>query len=384
MLLAFKNGKLLTDAGIEGGQTLLVRDGRIEAVVHAREIVGAEQTIDLGGQLLVPGFIDTQVNGGGGVLFNDDPSVESIAAIGRAHRRFGTTGFLPTLISDDLHVVEQAIEAVRDAITQGVSGVLGIHIEGPFLSNERRGVHDSSKLRSLNGEAVDLLSTPHGGVTMVTLAPECTTPSIIHALSDAGVIVSAGHTNATYDELQPGLAAGVRGFTHLFNAMSQLTPREPGAVGAALAHADSWVGLIVDGHHVHPEVLKLALRAKALDRFMLVSDAMPSVGADVNEFRIQGRLITINGDRIVDDEGRLAGAHLDMASAVRNTCEMLGVSLTDAVRMASRNPAEFLKLGGDRGRISPGQRANLALVDDEVNVLETWIDGVQGSSRESA
>jgi N-acetylglucosamine-6-phosphate deacetylase len=367
---------MLTDAGIESGKTLLVRNGRIEAIVGASAVIGPDRTVDLNGGLLLPGFIDTQVNGGGGVLFNDDPSVESIAAIGRAHRRFGTTGFLPTLISDDLHVVARAIDAVRDAITQGVPGVLGIHIEGPFLSDARRGVHDSSKLRSLDDDAVKLLSTPHGGITMATLAPERTTPAFIRALSDAGVIVSAGHTNATYDELQPSLLAGVRGFTHLFNAMSQLTSREPGAVGAALAHAQSWVGLIVDGHHVHPEVLKIALRAKQLDRFMLVSDAMPSVGADVNEFRIQGRLITIEGDRIVDDEGRLAGAHLDMAGAVRNACQMLGLPLADAVRMASRNPAEFLKLGDETGRIAPGQRANLALVDDEINVLETWIDGV--------
>jgi N-acetylglucosamine-6-phosphate deacetylase len=373
MLLAYRNGRILTDTGIESGKTLLVRDGIIEAIVGASAVFGPDRTIDLDGGLLIPGFIDTQVNGGGGVLFNDDPSVESIALIGRAHRRFGTTGFLPTLISDDLHVVEQAIESVRDAIAQGVPGVLGIHIEGPFLSNERRGVHDSRKLRSLDEDAVKLLSTPHGGVTMATLAPECTTPANIRALADAGVIVSAGHTNATFDELQPALAAGVRGFTHLFNAMSQLTSREPGAVGAALAHADSWVGLIVDGHHVHPEVLKIALRAKRGDRFMLVSDAMPSVGADVNEFHIQGRLITIEGDRIVDDEGRLAGAHLDMASAVRNTCQMLGVPLADAVRMASRNPAQFLKLGDRMGRIAPGQRADLALVDDDLNVRETWI-----------
>jgi N-acetylglucosamine-6-phosphate deacetylase len=374
MLLALKNGRLLTDAGIESGRTLLVRNGRIEAIVGAREVLGPDRVVDLNGHLLVPGFIDTQVNGGGGVLFNDDPSVDTIAAIGRAHRRFGTTGFLPTLISDDLSVVALAIEAVRQAIVRGVPGLLGIHIEGPFLSEERRGVHDPGKLRSLDADAVKLLTTPHGGVTMVTLAPERTTPAVIRTLADAGVIVSAGHTNATYEELQPALGAGVRGFTHLFNAMSQLTPREPGAVGAALAHADSWVGLIVDGHHVHAEVLKIALRAKRGDRFMLVSDAMPSVGAEVKEFRIQGRLITVDGDKIVDDEGRLAGAHLDMASAVRNTVNMLGLPLPEALRMASAYPAEFLKLGGV-GRIAPGQRANLVLIDETVTVLNSWIDG---------
>ena len=375
MLLAFRNGQMLTDTGIESGRSLLVRDGRIEAISGAREILGADQTIDLDGQLLVPGFIDTQVNGGGGVLFNDDPSVDAIAAIGRAHRRFGTTGFLPTLISDDLHVVEKAILAVRDAITRGVPGVLGIHVEGPFLNHDRRGVHDASKLRVLDENAVKLLATPHGGVTMVTLAPERTTPEIIRALTAADVIVSAGHTNATYAELQPALDAGVRGFTHLFNAMSQLGNREPGAVGAALAHDGSWLGLIVDGYHVHAETLKIALRAKRHDRFMLVSDGMPSVGADVREFRIQGRVITVDEDRLIDDDGRLAGAHLDMASAVRNTVNQLGVPLADALRMASTNPAEFLKLHETMGRIAVGKRADLLLLNEELQVLRSWIGG---------
>ena len=193
-------------------------------------------------------------------------------------------------------------------------------------------------------------------------------------MSDAGVIVSAGHTNATYDELQPALAAGLRGFTHLFNAMSQLGNREPGAVGAALAHDDSWCGLIVDGHHVHPEVMKLALRAKRHDRFMLVSDAMPSVGASMKSFVLNGRPITVTEDKLLDEDGRLAGADLDMARAVRNAVNMLGLQLDDALRMASANPADFLALR-DVGRIAPGQRANLALIDADCRVLRTWIDG---------
>ena len=375
MLQAFRNGRIFTDAGFETGKTLLVRDGRIEALLGASQVLGTDRIVDLRGQTLVPGFIDTQVNGGGGVLFNEKPTAESIAAIGAAHRRFGTTGFLPTLISDDLHVVERAIEAVRDAIAQKVPGVLGIHIEGPFLSPERRGVHDASKLRTIDEEALRLLSTPHGGVTMVTLAPEMTTPESIRALTEAGVIVSAGHTDATYDELQPALANGLRGFTHLFNAMSGLGSREPGAVGAALANEDNWCGLIVDGHHVHAETLKIALRAKRHDRFLLVTDAMPSVGADTKTFRIQGRPITVSGDKIVDENGRLAGAHLDMASAVRNAVAMLGLKLEVALRMASANPAAFLKLDGKLGRIAAGQRANLTLLDEQLNVVNTWIDG---------
>jgi N-acetylglucosamine-6-phosphate deacetylase len=378
MLLAFRNGRILTDAGIEPDRTLLVRNGRIEALSAAREVIGADQVVDLQGQLLVPGFIDAQVNGGGGLLFNDDPTVETIAAIARAHRRFGTTGFLPTLISDDLDVVATAIEAVREAIARGVPGVLGIHVEGPFLNAERRGVHDASKLRALDGEAVKLLTRLHGGVTMVTLAPERTTPAYIRQLSEAGVIVSAGHTNATFAELQPAFAAGLRGFTHLFNAMSPLGNREPGAVGAALAHDASWCGLIVDGHHVHPEVMKLALRAKRHDRFLLVSDAMPSVGAEKKDFVLNGRPITVADNRCVDPEGRLAGADLDMATAVRNAVSMLGLDVADAVRMASINAAEFLGLR-DVGRIAPGQRANLVRLDGDLQVIETWIDGRSGA-----
>ena len=374
MLQAFRNGKLFTDQGFETGRTLLVRDGRVEALVGASQFMGADRVIDLDGGMLVPGFIDTQVNGGGGVLFNEDPSVESIAAIGQAHRMFGTTGFLPTLISDDLHVVETAIGAVREAISRGVPGVLGIHIEGPFLAPERRGVHDASKLRTIDEDALRLLSTPHGGVTMVTLAPEKTTPASIRALTDAGVVVSAGHTNATYDELQPALASGLRGFTHLFNAMSGLGSREPGAVGAALANDDNWCGLIVDGHHVHTATMKIALRAKRHDRFLLVTDAMPSVGAETRSFHIQGRHITVNGNKIVDEQGRLAGAHLDMASAVRNAVQLLGLPLATALRMASANPAAFLKVE-KLGRIAPGQRASFALLDESLMVTRTWIDG---------
>ena len=375
MLLAFRNGRILTARGIEPDRTLLVRDGRIEAVLGAREVVGTDRIVDLRGGLLAPGFIDCQVNGGGGELFNDDPTVATIAAIARAHRSFGTTGFLPTLISDDLDVVARAMDAVREAIARRVPGVLGIHIEGPFLNEERRGVHDASKLRPLDAAAIKLLTRPHGGVTMVTLAPERTTPQSIRQLSEAGVIVSAGHTNATFAELQPALRAGLRGFTHLFNAMSPLGSREPGAVGAALADESSWCGLIVDGHHVHPEVMKLALRAKRHERFMLVSDAMPTVGASVKTFELNGKSITAEDNKLVDEEGRLAGADLDMASAVRNAVTMLDLPLVDALRMASANPADFLALR-DAGRIAPGQRANLVLLDDELQVRETWIDGV--------
>jgi N-acetylglucosamine-6-phosphate deacetylase len=289
MTLALVNGRLLRDSGWVENQVVLIDGARIQQIVARDSNWSADSIYDLQSQTLLPGFIDVQVNGGGGVLFNDDPSVASIRQIGRAHRRFGTTGFLPTLISDDLDVVSRAVKAAQDAIEAGVPGVLGIHIEGPFLNAARKGVHDETKLRWLNEDALGLLTSLKGGKTLVTLAPERTTPQIIRKLTDAGVIVSAGHTNGTYAEIRTALDHGLTGFTHLFNAMSQLSGREPGAVGAALDDDNSWCGIIVDGHHVDPVVLKIAMRSKRQDRFMLVTDAMPTVGAPNKTFNLQGR-----------------------------------------------------------------------------------------------
>jgi N-acetylglucosamine-6-phosphate deacetylase len=375
MTLALINGRILTDDGFVAGKTVVLRDGRIERIVDDGAPLDGVRKWNLAGQLLLPGFIDTQVNGGGGVLFNDDPSVDSILEIGRAHRRYGTTGFLPTLISDDLHVVSRAVRAVQDAIEIGVPGVLGIHIEGPYLNEERKGVHDATKLRWLDDDGVQLLTSLRGGKTLVTLAPERTSPEMIRKLSRAGVIVSAGHTNATHPQIRAALDQGLSGFTHLFNAMSQLTGREPGTVGAALDDPNSWCGIIVDGHHVDPVVLRIAMRAKRRDRFMLVTDAMPSVGAPNKAFRLQGRPISVADNMCVDEEGRLAGSDIDMATAVRNVPEMLELDLAEGARMASRYPAEFLGLGAELGRIAPGYRADLVLIDEAVNVIETWIGG---------
>jgi N-acetylglucosamine-6-phosphate deacetylase len=375
MTLALFNGRILRDSGWAENQVVLIEGNYIARIVAHDDEWVADRTYDMRGQTLLPGFIDVQVNGGGGVLFNDDPSVKSIREIGRAHRTFGTTGFLPTLISDDLEVVSRAVKAVQDAIEAGVPGVLGIHIEGPFLNAERKGVHDESKLRWLKEDAIGLLTSLEGGKTLVTLAPERTTPQIIRKLRDAGVIVSAGHTNGTYDEIRMALDHGLTGFTHLFNAMSQLTGREPGAVGAALDDDGSWCGIILDGHHVDPVVLKIAMRSKRKDRFMLVTDAMPTVGAPNKSFHLQGRPISVNDNMLVDENGRLAGSDIDMATAVRNAPVMLEVDLAHAARMASLYPATFLGLERDHGRIEPGCRADLVLVDRGVNVLETWIGG---------
>ena len=382
MRTAFINGRVLQPAGFVEGVAVLVENQRILDVVAIDDPrVRSMEHHDLGGHLLLPGFIDTQVNGGGGALFNDNPRVASIRTIGRAHRRFGTTGFLPTLISDDLHVVENAIMAVQAAIDAGVPGVLGIHIEGPFLNEERKGVHDATKLRELDESALKLLTSLHGGKTLVTLAPEMTTPQIIQRLTDAGVIVSAGHSNATYAEIRAALDHGLRGFTHLFNAMSQLTGREPGVVGAALDDPSSWCGLILDGLHVNPVALRIALRSKPRDRFMLVTDAMPSVGIDGDEFMLQGRRIVVRDGKCLDENGTLAGSHLSMSEAIANAQRMLHLDLAECVRMASEYPAAFLGLENELGRIAPGYRASFVVADARMNVVETWIDGSRDHAR---
>jgi N-acetylglucosamine-6-phosphate deacetylase len=384
MDLALINGRVMTDRGLVEGLAVRIAGGRIAALGPPGEVAAGAATRDLGGGLLLPGFIDTQVNGGDGVLFNEGPSIEVIARIGKAHRRFGTTGFLPTLISDDLAAVKTAIDAARGAIDAGAPGVLGIHIEGPFLNAARRGIHDASKLRRTDETSFALLTSLGVGRTLVTLAPEATSLEMIERLAKAGVVVSAGHTNARYGLMRAAMDRGLTGFTHLFNAMSPLGSREPGVVGAALEDQSAWCGIIVDGVHVDPVSLKLALKLRPHDRFMLVTDAMPCVGSAESEFQLQGKTIRLRDGACFDEAGTLAGSALDMASAVRNAVTMLGLDLADAARMASRNPAEFLGLAHEVGRIARGCYADLVLLDDDLQVLDTWIHGQASEAADTA
>lgn len=371
---ALQASRVLTPAGFQPDCCVLVEGGLIAAVMPSGECPASVRRQKLEGDLL-PGFIDLQVNGGGGVLFNDQPTVAGIAAIGKAHRRFGTTGFLPTLISDDLDVVARAIAAADGAIEQGVPGVLGIHIEGPFLNPARKGVHDAAKFGTLDADAIALLASLRRGRTLVTLAPELAPPGAIRALVERGVIVAAGHTAAAYADIQRGFAEGLTGFTHLFNAMTQLGSREPGVVGAALESRASWCGIIVDGHHVHPASLRIALAAVGAERLALVTDAMPTVGWDKTEFQLGELRVTAKDGRLTAPDGTLAGSALDMASAVRNAESLMGVDRATAVRMASAVPAAALGLSGKTGAIEPGLRADLVLADATGEVVESWIGG---------
>lgn len=376
MTTALVNGHILTSHGLQSGFAVLVDAGRISGLALPSDPrVRQAERHDLGGRYLLPGFIDCQVNGGGGVLFNDAPTVEGIRAIARAHRRFGTTGLLPTLISDEREVMARAIAAVDTAVAEAVPGVLGIHVEGPFLAPDRKGVHDAGRFRIPDAEDVALVGSLTHGVTLLTLAPDRVALDTIRDFIARGVIVAAGHTAADYATARAALDVGVRGFTHLFNAMSPFTSRAPGTVGAALEDADSWCGLIVDGHHVHPASLRVAIAAKPRGKMFLVTDAMPPVGSDRPDFVLNGETISVHDGKCQTADGTLAGSALDMATAVRHCVTLLGLPLAEAARMASTYPADFLGLSRTHGRIAVGRRADFTVMDEDYRVRETWIGG---------
>lgn len=377
MTLALENGQVLGDRGFVRDRTVLLEGTTISALVAASDgRVRDAARHDLGGRYLVPGFVDCQVNGGGGALFNEAPSVATIRRIGAAHRRFGTTGFLPTLISDDVEVMRSAIDAVAKALHEQVPGVLGVHLEGPFLAPERKGVHDATKFRVPDAALIELIASLGPGRTLLTVAPERVPPEIIAQLVARGVIVSLGHTAATYAATRAAFDAGARGVTHLYNAMSPLQSREPGVVGAALEDARSWCALVLDGEHVHPAAARVALAAKPRGKIMLVTDAMPPVGSDATSFELYGERIDVRDGVLRNQAGALAGSCLDMAGAVRNAVRLLGVDLAEAVRMASTYPATFLGREQSLGSIAAGKRADLVVLNEDLSVHQVWIGGV--------
>ena len=353
---------------------VVIEDADIVALMPRHERPDGVAVRDLPeGAWLAPGFIDVQVNGGGDVLFNDMPTPEGIAAIVAAHRRFGTTALLPTLISDTTEKMRAASAAIETAL-DSLPGVLGIHFEGPFLSPERAGVHDPAMLRAPTAEDIQIVTAPRRGVTLVTLAPERVPSGFIARLAGTGIRIALGHSMATYAEARAALAEGLTGFTHLFNAMRPLASREPGPIAAALEHPDAFYGLIVDGEHVAPAMLRLALRG--LGQAMLVTDAMPPVGGASGNFKLFGKEIIARGGRCATADGTLAGAALDMASAVRNSVRLLHLELPDALRLATIAPAAFLGIANRFGCLTPGYRADMVALDpSDVRVLRTWVAG---------
>lgn len=370
---------VLTGARIFDGErffndhAVVVEADRIAAILpYSERPHGA--TRDLGGGLLAPGYIDVQVNGGGGVLFNDDPTPEGIARIAAAHRKHGTVGLLPTLVTDTPQLTAAAIAATHEARNL-TPAALGIHLEGPFLDSARKGAHELRYIRNLEPGDIATIVEAKCGAVMLTLAPNRVHAESIAELAQHGVLVSLGHSDASYAEACAAVKAGARAFTHLFNAMSAPAGREPGMVGAALDLDEAFVGIIADGHHVHEANLRIAFAAKRHDRFMLITDAMPSAAGGPDQFDLQGRHVTRTQGCLRLEDGTLAGSVLTMDEAVRYAVKVTRLELGDALAMASRVPATFLRRETELGLIAPGYLASLIHLDDDLRVLETWIEG---------
>ena len=360
---------VLTPQGWRQNQQIAFTDGRLTVIEDAP----AQHDLPVYQGWLVPGFIDVQVNGGGGVLFNQQRDAAGLAHIMRAHRAHGTTAMLPTLITDSFAAMADAATAIKAARAAGVTGIIGVHFEGPWLSTARKGVHSEQFIRPPTAEELALISDAELGVVMVTLAPETVGSEVIQQLTDAGIRVFLGHSDATAAQVNTALDAGAIGFTHLYNAMSPLQSRAPGMVGVALAR-DCYAGLIVDGYHVDPQACQGAFRAKGREQMMLVTDAMALAATDVQQVPFFDTEIIRHGDKLTTPDGTLAGSCLTMVEAVRNTVQMCGVTLQDAAVMASTTPATMLGLE-HYGRLSVGCQADMVLLDNDLNLVQLWQQG---------
>jgi N-acetylglucosamine-6-phosphate deacetylase len=357
---------------------LLVRDGTVDSIVSAAALPAGMAVVEAGGGMLAPGFVDVQVNGGGGVMFNDEPSLDTLVAICRAHAPFGTTALLPTLITDTPEITSAAIAAGVEAARLKIPGFLGLHLEGPHLSLSRKGAHDPALIRPMSDadKAALIAARKQLPVLLTTVAPETVPAWRIAALAAAGVVVSLGHSDAGYRMASTAAEAGASMVTHLFNAMSQVGNREPGLVGAALDTGALSCGLIADGIHVDPATIGIALRAKkGPGKIFLVTDAMATIGTDMTSFSLNGRTIRRENGRLTLEDGTLAGADLDMISAVRFMHRTIGLEPGEALRMASLYPAESIGQGGRHGRLAPGAAANIVHLSDGLDVRGVWIGG---------
>lgn len=362
-------------------RAVAIEGERIVGVLPRRDLPDGARCLDFSEGTLAPGFIDLQVNGGGGIMFNNEPTADAVDRITAAHRGAGTTGLAPTLISDVVATQRAGVAAAIAARARGNRGVLGVHIEGPFFERSKRGTHADGMIRPMDRDDMDWLLGLRDLPVILTLAPEHLAAGQIRLLADAGIRVCAGHSDASFEQIQAALAEGLCGFTHLFNAMSPLTARAPGVVGAALDDPESWAGVIADGHHVHPASIRIAHRAKAAGRLLLVSDAMAVVGTEEVSFELYGERVDLQEGRLVNAQGALAGSAIGLNDAVRYSHREVGLPLSECLRMASLYPARCLGLEADLGRIAPGCRADLVLFDGDFAVTDTWVAGSHTSHR---
>ncbi len=375
---AYSGATIFDGASRHEHAVLLVQNGSVLDIVSEDDIPPDCTQHILGGGLLAPGFVDLQVNGGGGVLFNDHPNLDAIKTICAAHLAYGTTSLLPTLITDTPEVQKAAIAAGIAASKAALPGFLGLHIEGPHLSVARKGAHDPALIRPMSEDDLNALKIARQSLPflMTTVAPESVSNAQIAALTAAGILVSLGHSDTDFDTATAAAIAGAGAVTHLFNAMSPLHHREPGLVGAALQSESLFVSLIADGFHVHPAAIATALAAKREPgRIFLISDAMPTIGTDLQSFTLNGRKIHREGGKLVLADGTLAGADLDMISAVRFMVGTVGVNVDEALRMASLYPAMCLGADTRIGHLKAGAAADMVHLDQTLNIKSVWRGG---------
>ena len=378
---ALVGARVFDGSGMLSDRAVVIESGSIKAVCRVERLDADIERRVLDGGLLAPGFIDVQVNGGGGVLFNNEPTASGLRTLIEAHRAGGTTACMPTVITDVERVRRRAFEACREALDENIDGLLGLHFEGPYLSASRRGAHSESLLREPSPADIDWFCEAASACrVLLTVAPETMRSGQIATLAQAGVLVFLGHTAASFEQTMSALSEGAVGFTHLFNAMTPLQSRNPGAVGAALLADNAYCGIVCDGHHVHADVVRLAHRAKPQGKLLLVTDAMATTGATEDSFELYGETITECDGRLINAEGRLAGSAISMAQAVGTAHRQCRLPLGECLRMASLYPAELLGVSEERGRLRSGYRADMVHLDDDLRIAGVWIAGRQSAA----
>ncbi|WP_261833717.1 N-acetylglucosamine-6-phosphate deacetylase [Vibrio ishigakensis] len=373
-MYALTNCTLFTGSDTLYQHAVIIDGDTIVKVCPQAELDSSIKTIDLEGANVSPGFIDLQLNGCGGVMFNDEINADTLQTMQAANQKSGCTSYLPTLITSSDEDMRAAITAQREFEAQYANQSLGLHLEGPYLNLARKGIHTESYIRQSDDEMVDFICDNADVVAKVTLAPEQNNPEHVKKLAEAGIVVSIGHTNATYQEAREGFANGITFATHLFNAMTPMTGREPGVVGAIYDTPEVYAGIIADGFHVDYANIRIAQRVKG-EKLVLVTDATAPAGAEMTEFNFVGKTVYVKDGKCVGADGTLGGSALTMIEAVENCVKHVGISLDETLRMASLYPAKAIGIDHKLGRIKSGMIANLAIFDSNFKVLNTVVNG---------
>jgi len=376
MKQAITGSKLFNGIDFIEHKALLIEDQHIAGIVNKDAIPTDFQVKKLEGGILSPGFIDLQVNGGGGKLFNNSPDKESLNTIISAHQYFGTTSIMPTVISDSLNILQKCTDTISNEIDNNHS-LLGIHIEGPFFNVKYRGVHQKQYINTINASYLNLFETLDKFPVMLTLAPECISIKQLKHLNSLGFKILAGHTDANYDQLEEAVKYGLDGFTHLFNAMGQISAREPGVVGSAFDFDETSASIIVDLHHVHPSLINLSFKQKPKGKLFFVSDSMATINHGEPSFELYDEVVSESNGRIINSEGKLAGSSITQIDAIKNAYRKCSIPLESAISMATLYPAEYLGVSDYIGQLKKGYRADLAHFDSNFHVQNVWLAGKQ-------